>query len=124
MCMKKFLLIVLAILLTNISAFAVNYDRYDTQRDGVYTPSGCPECRRVRKRFAKPVTRFAQPKPRQKAGYYKTGMNLRYRKSTPNKSVYNRPVQLSRFDKNYTIVQAKKTTCNGVTYYGPNNICE
>ena len=45
MCMKKFLLIILAIFLTNISAFAVDYNN---QKCGVYAPNGCQECRRVR----------------------------------------------------------------------------
>lgn len=120
MCMKKFILILLAIFLTDLSALAINYNTHN----GIHIPNTCQECRRIRKRFAKPVTRFAQPKPKQKAGYYKTGMNLRYRKPLSSKSIYNKPVQLSRFDKNYSIVQAPKNTCNGITYYGKNNICE
>ena len=116
MCMKKFLLIILAIFLTNISAFAVDYNN---QKCGVYAPNGCQECRRVRKRFAKPLTRFAQPRPIQKTGYYKTKMNTRY-----PKPIHKTTVQASRFNKNYTIVQGKKTTCNGITYYGPNNVCK
>lgn len=117
--MKKFLLILLTIFLTNVSALAIDYSSYYTQRNGVNTPSGCPECRRVRKRFAKPLTRFAQPRPRQKTGYYKTKMNTRYQKP-----IRKTTIQASRFNKNYAIVQAEKTSCNGITFYGANNICE
>lgn len=114
--MKKFLLIILAIFLTNISALAIDYN---TQRDGAYSSGSCPECRRVRKRFAKPLTRFAQPRPRQKTGYYKTKMNTRYQKP-----IHKTTIQASRFNKNYAIVQAEKTSCNGITFYGSNNICK
>ena len=116
--MKKVLFIVFAILITNVSVFAADYSRYGTQSN-IAKPSGCQECRRVRKRFAKPQTRFAQPRPYQKAGYYKTGMNIRY-----PKQIKKTAIQPSRFNKNHAISQAAKTSCNGITFYGENNICK
>ena len=121
MCMKKFLLIVIAFFLTSTSALAANYKQCTARKNPTVatTSNTCVPCRRERKRFAKPVTRFAQPKPRQKIGYYKTGMNLRYPRTVQKTSI-----QPSRFNKNYTIGQAKKYTCNGITYYGPNHVCK
>ncbi len=114
--MKKILFIILTIFLTDLSALAINYDYINNQQT---TKPYCQECRRVRKRFAKPLTRYAQPRPAQKSGYYKTGMNIRY-----PKPIHQTIIHPSRFDKNYTISQARKTTCNGITYYGSNNICK
>ena len=116
--MKKVLLIIFAIFLTNLSAFSADYNRFDTTKN--IKPHNCYECRRIRKRFAKPLTRYAQPKPIQKSGYYKNGMNIRYPKPIKNTTA----IRPSRFNKNYTISQARKTTCNGITYYGSNNICK
>ena len=116
--MKRILFIIFAIFLTNLPVFSADYDRFDTRKT-VKSTNGY-ECRRVRKRFAKPLTRYAQPRPAQKAGYYKTGMNIRYQKPIKNTPT----ITPSRFDKNYTISQAQRTTCNGITYYGSKNICK
>ena len=107
MCMKKVLFIVFAILITNVSVFAADYNRYGTQSN-IAKPSGCQECRRVRKRFAKPQTRFAQPRPYQKAGYYKTGMNIYVVNISANVS-YNllgsiKIMQLAKLQKHLAMV--------------------
>ena len=115
--MKRILFIIFAIFLTNLPVFSADYDRFDTRKT-VKSTNGY-ECRRDRKRFAKPLTIYAQPRPAQKSGYYKTGMNIRY-----PKPIHQTIIHPSRFDKNYTISQARKTTCNGITYYGSNNICK
>ena len=120
MCMKKVLFIILAIFITSLSAMPANCNNVETQKNVANgTPQNCPECRRVRKRFAKPLTRYARPKPAQKAGYYKTGMNIRY-----PKPVKETTIPPSRFNKNYTISQVRKASCNGITFYSENNICK
>jgi hypothetical protein len=114
------LFIILVIFITNLSAVSADYNNVETQKNianGTY--QGCPECRRVRKRFAKPITRYAKPKPAQKAGYYKTGMSIRY-----PKQIQETKIQASRFNKNYTISQVSKASCNGITFYSENNICK
>ena len=118
--MKKILFIILVMFITNLSVLSADYSNVETQKNIANTaPQTCQECRRVRKRFAKPLTRYARPKPAQKAGYYKTGMNIRY-----PKQIKETAIQPSRFNKNYTISQAKKTSCNGITFYSENNICK
>ena len=79
--MKKILFIILVMFITNLSVLSADYSNVETQKNIANSaPQTCQECRRVRKRFAKPLTRYARPKPPQKAGYYKTGMNIRYPK--------------------------------------------
>lgn len=79
-------------------------------------------------RFSQPNKRFSQPKVRcnntyGQSRYYKTGMTQKYTKTTVYK--YKKTIyQTSRFNKNYTIVQSKKVTCNGITYYNSSNACK
>lgn len=135
MCMKNILTTLLIILFTGLTSFASS--GYDSKN--VHTQTMCSNsspC--IRTGFSRPRTRFSQPNKRfsqPKTGlahpkvlcnetygqpkYYKTGMKQKYKKN-----IIQTETPISRFDKNYTIAQNKKTTCNGITYYNLKNMCK
>lgn len=123
--MKKFILILLLLLFTGLSANASYMCTGKYCRTGYAHP---------KTRFAKPNKRFSQPQkrmahvrpkylytPEYQKNIEKPKSGMKRQHPTTAKITNNTP---SRFNKNFQASQYKTISCSGITYYGINSACK